>query len=425
MPKYLPFLLSFLLLSSCGGSGGGDSGDNNNAECSVINMNRTVLDVMNDIYLYYDQLPNLAPEDYRSPEEFLMALRVPPDRFSYLADTVTQDNFFEAGTYEGFGFSIQELDDAFVVLFVFTDSPAGRAGLQRSDRLLAINGISSREIINDHGGFNNFISNEEGPFIISIRSTGEEPRDVELSIDLVTMNTVIHSEVIENNNSQIGYLGLSSFLEPTKEELATVFQQFVSSDIRELILDLRYNGGGRVTTAQRLASFIAGDDALGANTAKLVYNDRYQELNESFPFENVDNAVNLRRLYVLTLPGTCSASELIINALQAINIDVITVGQTTCGKPVGSIGFQFCDKTLNPITFDVFNDLNQGDYFDGFSPTCAASDDTTKRFGDPEEGMLAVALSHLDQGQCPAVSVERGISSSSSTKEWNIMQMVK
>ncbi|MGH1486352.1 MAG: S41 family peptidase [Cellvibrionaceae bacterium] len=426
-------IFSILLVSiaSCGGSGGGSGSNNNQAmplSCSVINQNRFVLDVMEDIYLYYDQLPNINPSDYSSPEAMLSDLIVTPDRFSYIANQQAQQSFFEEGTYIGLGYgSEDDGNDAYVIRYVFDDSSAGRAGLQRSDRILAIDGVNVTNI-NNNGGFTSFINNysEDDTLRYSVSSVGEAPRDIDLTIGLVTINTVISAEVINTNGLAVGYLALTSFLEPTKDELLNAFTTFAQANIDELVLDLRYNGGGRVTTAQRLSSLIAGSSAIGADTAKLVYNDKNSEFNTTFPFESLANSVDLNRLYVLTLNGTCSASELTINAMDPVNIDVITVGQTTCGKPVGSVGINFCEKTLNPIAFNVFNDLDQGDYFNGIEATCSATDDLNTLLADPSEGMLATALSHISNGQCPVTrTTTRDEFSQKNTEiSFNIMESV-
>jgi C-terminal processing protease CtpA/Prc len=419
-----------LIITACGGS----SGDSNDTiaqplSCDIVDQNRFVMDVMGDLYLYYDQLPNVDPSNYSSPEALLEDLKVFPDRFSYIANQQTQDDFFEEGIYVGLGYSYQNDDSAYILRYVFDDSTAGRAGLKRSDRILAIDGISVSDI-NANGGFDSFIStyNEGDTLIYSVSSDGNPAIDVALTIGLVKINTVISSDIITSNNLTVGYLALTSFLEPTKEELTTAFSAFSEANIDELVLDLRYNGGGRVTTAQRLSSLIAGDDALGADTSKLIYNDKNNDRNRVFPFESLSNAVNLKRLYVLTLDGTCSASELTINAMSPINIDVITIGQTTCGKPVGSIGIDFCGKTLNPISFDVFNDLDQGDYFDGIEAICSADDDLSNGLGNTNESMFATALSHMANGQCPVTRSEAFTSSVPSQRtvppSFNIMKSV-
>lgn len=416
------FAISLLLLSGCGGGGGNPNGIEA-ASCSIPDQNQFVYDAMQDLYLYYDQLPTVDPSNYASPRALLEDLRVPQDRFSFIADLEERQNFFEAGTYEGIGFSFRNDGDAYTVTLVYEDSSAGRAGLKRSDRIVAIEGISITQI-NNNGSLNTFLSSYENgdDITFSVSSSGATSTDIEMSRGLVRINTVLKTDVITANSLNVGYLSFSSFIEPSKAELQTAFNTLKEENIDELVLDLRYNGGGRVDVAQRLASHIAGQQGLGADVTKLNYNDKNTNLNSVFPFLNLEQSIDIDRLYVLTLGGTCSASEIIINAMQPIGIDVITVGQTSCGKPVGSRNINFCDKTLSAITFDVVNDINQGEYFNGIAATCAANDDLSRDFADPNESMFATALSHIENGQCPVANRPSIRSKSSITNPADIMR---
>ena len=395
----LPILF---ILTACGGGGGNNPTGIEVAECSVEGQNEFVYNVMKDLYLYYDEIPSVNPRDYASPRALLEAIKAPNDRFSFIADQQAQQNFFEAGTYNGLGFSFSNDEDFLTITLVYDDSSAGRVGLKRSDQITAVNGISITQI-NDGGGLNaylaNFASGEDINF--SIRESGVTPTNMIMNIGLVRINTVLKTEVITANSLKIGYLAFSSFIEPSKAELQTAFKTLQQQNIDELVLDLRYNGGGRVDVGQILASYIAGENAVGANATKLLYNNKNSDLDDAFPFLSLSESVDLDRLYVLTLGGTCSASELVINAMQPVGIEVVTIGQTTCGKPVGSRNINFCDKTLSAISFDVVNDINQGGYFDGIPATCAANDDLSRGFADPDEAMFATALSHIANGQCP------------------------
>ena len=401
----ITFTSIMFLIAGCGGGGGGNPTGIEVAECSVEGQNDFVYNVMKDLYLYYDQIPTVNPRDFASPRALLEAIRAPNDRFSFIADRETQTNLFEAGTFNGIGFSFNNDGDSYTVTFVYDDSSAGRAGLKRSDKIVAINGILVPQI-NDAGGLNAYLDTlvDGETIIFSVSQSGAAPADIEVSRGLVRINTVLKTDVITANSLKIGYLAFSSFIEPSRAELQTAFSTLQQQDIDELVLDLRYNGGGRVDIAQRLASHIAGDTAVGADVTKLIYNDKNTDLNSNFPFLSLNQNVEIDRLYVLTLAGTCSASEIIINAMQPVGIEVITIGQTTCGKPVGSRNINFCDKTLSATTFDVVNDINQGEYFDGIAATCAADDDLSRDFADPNETMFATALSHIATGQCPVSS---------------------
>jgi len=351
------FTLLFLSLGllSCGGGGG-----SSDSSMSTEEQKQFVLDIMSDYYLYYDQMPSIDLRNYDTPEAVLAALVInPPDSFSYIGDRVAQQNFFEEGTYEGIGYVREFNDDqSETVLYVFDDSAAGRACPNTFDTQAC---VQRGDIIRSN------ISNGNSS-TLEIERAGNPAFSVTLPRGIVRINTVLATDIQTHNGIDVGYLALSAFLVPTVAELNAAFATF-SGNVDELVLDLRYNGGGRVSTAQLLASYIAG---------RLEWNDRHPEENSTYPFGSISNQLNLDRVYVLTLEGTCSASELIINAMTGIaDVDVITIGQTTCGKPVGSVSFNFGDKVLQPITFSVVNDLGNGDYFDGIDATCFAQDDPT------------------------------------------------
>jgi hypothetical protein len=403
--KILAILLCSLLLLSCGNEGNSNSAigpvftevpddpETPGTNETIEQQKKFVLDVMSHYYLYYDQIPTIDLRNYDTPETVLANLVVnPPDRFSYIGNRVVQENFFEAGTYEGIGYGriIGDIDNTETVTYVFDDSAAGRAC---------------------PGSFSTQSCLRRGDVILSSSPSGndisfEVDRDgslfnVTLTTGIVKINSVLTTDIQTRNGVAVGYLALSNFLVPTIAELDTAFADFNLNNIDELVLDLRYNGGGRVSTAQVLASYIAGTNGNGSDVTRLEWNALNTQQNGIFPFLTRNNQLDLDRLYVLTLEGTCSASELVINAIEGISgAQVITVGQVTCGKPVGSVSFNFGDKVLQPITFSVVNDLDNGDYFNGIEATCFAEDDTTHAFSDPAERMYAGALFHIENGSC-------------------------
>ncbi|MGH1439485.1 MAG: S41 family peptidase [Cellvibrionaceae bacterium] len=409
MKRFTTFLAPLTLalsLVSCGGSSGSSSStdavftsipddpETENIDESIEAQKQFVFDVMSDYYLYYDQMPAINLDDYGTPEAVLAALVVnPPDRFSYIGDRVAQQNLFEEGTYEGIGYGrVVNDDDTQTVIYVFDESAAGRACpgslssdscLQRGDTILS----TSRS-----GNDITFNVDRNGSLF-----------NTTLAIGIVQINTVLTTTIQTHNGVDVGYLALSAFLEPTVSELNTAFAA-LSGNVDELVLDLRYNGGGRVSTAQLLASYIAGINGDGSDVTRLEWNDRNTNENSSYPFRTLSNQLDLDRVYVLTLEGTCSASELVINAMTGIGVDAITIGQTTCGKPVGSVSFNFDDKVLQPITFSVVNEVGNGDYFDGIEASCFAEDDPARDFSDPTERMYAGALYHIANGTCEFIS---------------------
>ncbi len=397
-----------VVLTGCGSSDSSSDSPEPPTNCSVANQNQFVYDVLKDTYLWYQDVPDLDPNDFASPEALLERVKqdIPLDRFSYITEAGAFESFFEAGTYIGFGFSseLNQTNDALLLRYVFTQSPAGERNLARGDQIIAVDGVSVSEIV-ANGDINTVFGDaEEGVTrTLTIVDKNDVQFDVELVKALVTMNTVLASEVIDYQGKKYGYFAFSSFIEPSEAELTAAFNQFVAANVDDIIMDLRYNGGGRVSTASHLSSLIGGNTTLNQVFVSYLHNDKYTHWNDSVEFENLGRA-GWDNLYVITSERSCSASEMTINALDPY-INVRLVGSTTCGKPVGMYGAEFCGKRIQPIEFQTVNGVGFGDYFDGFAVHCDASDDLTRDFADPQEGMLATALALASSNSCaPAVA---------------------
>ena len=199
--------------------------------------------------------------------------------------------------------------------------------------------------------------------------------------------------------------------------------------IDDLVLDLRYNGGGRLDIASEAAFMIAGSALTSGKTfEELQFNDKYPDTNplsgESLvpvPFYDLGisgqvlPSLNLSRVFVLGGYGTASASESIINGLRGVGVDVFLIGSTTRGKPYGFYPTDNCGTTYFTIQLRGVNDQGFGDYSDGFSPAnssgpgedvpgCSVADDFSKQLGDETEDRLAAALAYRENQTCPVAS---------------------
>jgi hypothetical protein len=197
--------------------------------------------------------------------------------------------------------------------------------------------------------------------------------------------------------------------------LVNAITTFKSAGVQDLVLDMRYNGGGLLSVAGELAYMIAGPEATNGKTfEKLIANDKLNDRTPSrFPTTAAGLApallkkgtvlpyLGLKRVTVLTTPGTCSASESVINSLRGIDIEVNLIGGETCGKPYAFVPAPNCGTTYFAIQLQGVNDKGFGDYADGFKPNCAAVDDLAREVGDPSESLLATALSYRANGVCP------------------------
>lgn len=395
-----------LILASCGGSNSSQEPIQSGFEkCSVPDQNAVFFDFMQNTYLWYDELPaSIDPQAYSTVDNMLDDVKVSQDRFSGFSEKQAYENFFENATFVGFGFSSDSTSDpsAYIVRYVFSDSAAEQAGLSRGDRLTNINDFSIAQIRDQELSNEDIFGPKEEGFSINV--TFEKPNgtvvETQMSKIEVSTNTVFATQVFSSNVGQVGYLSFQNgFIEPSNEELRIAFAQLASEQVNELIIDLRYNGGGRLSVAGNLASYIVSNAAVGDIFTGLEYNDKNSNRNSSVRFSKKANALNLSRVVVLTTDNTCSASESIINGL-APHMEVVSIGSTTCGKPVGQMPDEYCDMVLSAINFRAVNSIGQGEYFDGLAPTCDVQDEIVADWGSLQDPVFAEAVSYLNTGSC-------------------------
>jgi hypothetical protein len=216
---------------------------------------------------------------------------------------------------------------------------------------------------------------------------------------------------------KVGYVLFNQHSQGAQDALITSFQALQSAGVQDLVLDLRYNAGGFLYIAQAAAAMVAGPTAPGQVFERARYSDKRtgDTADGTFFFPGqVDTAetqyprgtplphLNLPRLYVLTSTYTCSASESIINSLRGIGVQVILVGNRTCGKPYGFHRKDNCGKAYFPIEFKLTNAAGFGEYTNGFPVQCQVQENPTTALGSTTEPLLAGALHHIDTGSCPA-----------------------
>ncbi len=347
--------------------------------CTTAGKNVYVRDVMSDLYLWYSEMPNVNPTSYASPEAYLDAVRYRTldSTFSYITSRAANDAFYSDSQFIGIGLSTALNGVEMRVLQVFAESPASEAGLTRGDRIIEI-GVETD--------------------LVFVSQAGAR-REAHLVKRLVTIPTVSLTQVYNIGGRRIGYIFFRNFVEPSYEALDKAFAELSAARVDDLVLDLRYNGGGLVNVAQHLASYIGGVITEGQVFAEYFHNDKNTFRNHSIRFENKPQRLTLDRLIVVTTGGSASASELVINALRPF-MPVIVVGSKTYGKPVGQYGIEFCDKLLAPVSFALRNANGQGDFFEGFAPDCAAPDDADHQLGDLEEESVKEALTFATTGAC-------------------------
>ncbi len=419
--RILVALLLIATFAACDGgnsiSGRPPSGES--AACSDDGQKQFVLDNLYTWYLWNDLLPaNLNIDDYESPEELVAQVTTtygpqdadgnPVDLFSSVGSLEADTQFFGEGRFEGFGFSWRFVDPAsteFRITRVFSGSPAANGGLDRGQRLLSLNGrtieaIEAAEGISAVFGDNDTLTFEMERVDTSVFS-------VTLTKDIVTIDPVPQWRLIDRGPGlpPVGYVEFSTFVSTANAKLDTVFAEFNNANVTDVILDLRYNGGGLVSTAELLGDFLGGEIAENLVFSRTEFNaDRAAVNNRTTFFARLLNSINLDQLVVIATNSTASASELVTNGMIP-HATVTIVGDNTFGKPVGQIGLEFCEKILRPTSFRLANADGDGDYFGGLPVDCPASDELSIPIGDDLDPNMVAALSVLNTGACPVVAL--------------------
>ncbi len=372
------------------------------SEGYIQERNELIHKTMTTTYLWYDQVLQIDYWSYASAEDLVRDLRYNSlDKWSYITTKETYDSLFKEGQYLGIGFGLKRVNNNECnVSFVYRNSPADNAGIKRTDTLLEINGKTIAQI--DENSLWETVFGEDLTGIevgLKIRTAIGEIRELTVRKAMVDINAVVHSEIIEQSGTKVGYLVFNKFITTAMNELETVFSDFKGEGIQELIIDLRYNPGGKIYIANYLASMIGGDLVANQVFSKFTHNDRYQVWDTQYHFEKPEGALNLDRLFVITTNDSCSASEMVVNSLQPF-INVVMIGDTTCGKPVGMHGYDIFDLHISPIEFKGLNADDIGEYYSGLQPTCFAEDGLQYSFGESGEDSLKHALYYIDNDTC-------------------------
>ena len=350
---------------------------------------------MKDAYLWQDKTMVTGVSE-TDPNELLHKLRYEPQDkgFSYTSTTKEDEGENNGLQYDTLGFSIKSIDKRLFIQYVYKNSPADRAGLMRGFEIVEFNHNNLEEIRFFKLLKGIFTDLDEGKEIhIRCKDLQGDDRHVEIKNGTFEQDPPLDL-IFEQNGKKVGYLLFWSFDSQQESGLGDIFSRFEKEGIDDLILDLRYNSGGRLNIAQNLASMMSVETTKGKLFVKCIYNDRYRDRNMEYYFREPPVGLNLKRLVVLTGERTASASELIINGLRPY-IPVITIGKTTTGKTVGQNPIVYGDKTLHLVTFRCYNAMDQSDYQQGIAPNFPVEDDLTHPLGSPEEAMTKAALEYL------------------------------
>lgn len=377
-------------------------------QCAVSVQNQTQFTVMEDIYLWYEELPRINATQFASQEELLDALRFEPlDRFSFINPAAEEEAFFGFGEFVGFGFRSSASDQVQVVSDVFENSPAEAGGLVRGTTILAVDGVPIAEVLEQPDGFSGALGEAEIGVTVNLefRNPDGQLRQEDFTKEVVAIPPVSAARVFQLDGQATGYLVFRNFVEPGVPALDAVFDDFRRAGVTQLIVDLRYNGGGLVSVLEHFADLLGSRIAPGALFAQYRYNDKNRDRNRSFFFEDLPpgGALDLQKVVFISTPSTASASEMLINGMPPY-VNTATVGGPTFGKPVGQLGFRICENIFRPVSFETVNALGEGDYFDGIPATCPAEDSLDFGFGEAGEASFDAATHWLRFDVCPVTA---------------------
>jgi hypothetical protein len=385
-------------------------------------------------YLWYDEIPaTVRMANYTNALDYFAALKTPAltasgkpkDRFHFTYTTAEWDAMTTAGEEVGYGLTWSRNSTTaprtWLAAIVEPGSPAANAGLKRGDMLVAVDGIdfvntsSSAGVAALNAGLLPETAGETHR--LSVQRAGARI-DVSMTSSVVAASSVKNTRVIDTSTGKVGYLTFDDHNAVAEKQLIDTFSQFKSQGVNDLVLDMRYNGGGLLYIASELAYMIAGPDSAGKTFERPIYNNKTAPdapipfLATAYGFTSPNPAtagmalptLGLKRVTVLTTAATCSASEAVINGLRGLDIEVNIIGAQTCGKPYGFTPVDNCGTTYFSIEFKGVNAKGFGDYPDGLAPTCKVADDLGHALGDTAENLLAAALAYRATNACSAAS---------------------
>ncbi|ROZ62259.1 peptidase [Ramlibacter sp. WS9] len=395
--------------------------------CTADGMKAFTRAYLDEVYLWYGEIPAVNAASYSNLDDYFYALLTPQldatgqlkDRFSFVVSSADADSLL---TGNNIGYGVRWETDAQGrqrVAFVDAGSPALAAGLVRGGELVQVLTPGASWFPNALATITFTYRDAPGGLARSITLTSAPVQE-----DPVPLVQTLTSGA----GRKVAYLLFNAHTSGAQDQLIPAVQSAQAAGVQDLVLDLRYNGGGYLYTAMTLGSMIASSAADGRVFEQLRFNDKRGADTEASttyfsgavqygepgsPEGTLLPRLALPRVFVLTTGGTCSASEAVINSLRGVGVEVVIIGGTTCGKPYGFSRRDNCGTAYFPIEFQGVNAVGFGDYASGFAPTCSLPDDFDHALGNQSERLLSAALKYIDTGACPAPTAAAPLSSRS------------
>ena len=439
--KILFFLLSLILINGCKKDKDSalriDSDDNAINLSGDLQISDFVWQGLNYFYYWQESVVKLSDsllndsEKYTefinknpNPKEFFESLKHPDDRFSWIQEDYQELDNYLKGVFSSNGVEFQLIcysscDQIIgVVKYILEDSDASEKNIKRGDYFYGVDGISLTS-----KNYSNLLNGDNLSYILNMATIENDGtlKPNGINIELVKeenfeSNPIQVEKIISLNSNKIGYLMYNQFVGNKTSLINDSFGKFKNEGITDLIIDLRYNGGGSVATCTAIASMITGQFK-GKVFSKQNWNSKLTEywndknpesLNDLFDDKFDDskqiNSLNLEKVYIITTSESASSSELLINGLKPY-INVIHIGELTSGKNVGSITvYDYIDNdgtknpyhkyAMQPIVLKMANSDGFDDYTDGLIPDIEQEEDLFNlgTLGDPEEVLISIAI---------------------------------
>ncbi|WP_212000880.1 S41 family peptidase [Chitinophaga sp. HK235] len=417
------------ILSSC------KKNDRTDAQRVWPNINDSIFAAFKDIYLWSDVIPDSAtfkPESYTRPVDMFSALiKIKKnntsgkalDKYSFLDDGTTS-RALQEGMVGNVGFEVgYQTDSTLFVIYVYPGSPADKAGIKRGWQLTSVNGISRFQVgqVTDNLLNNAFSTNSAYTFL----KPGNNSQSLTLAPANYSLNPILYANTFNFNGTKVGYIVFNNFvaLNDVKPQFDSLFNAFSQAGVTRMIMDLRYNGGGLLETAEYLANNLAPANANNTVMYTQSFNNNVNTNQYSYIFRNMralpyyptrywydifrqesttykttsfkkQGSLGLTNLSFLVTYSTVSASELLYNVLKP-TMQPHLIGTTTYGKPVGFINIPFGQYDMYAVCFQTFNANGEGNYFDGIAPNITVTDDYTNNWGSFNDPMLRTALTDM------------------------------
>lgn len=388
MKKLLLVPIVTILLIGCGGGGGSSTPE----KSTVFDESQKsfLYNLLQTEYLWYDQVSDdVNYSVYQEPQEMINALKYSTyDKWSY-SETIKEYEDGSGQISEGFGcyYSGNKIKTMKI------NSPCYNSGLKRGDIVTKVNyQNATSEIYN---------AAQENLGVQSIFTIDRDGQELNVQITPLKYNYInTKSQVFtRTNGTKVGHMIFNEFSSTSADEVDEAFTYFKNNNIDELIIDLRYNSGGSLTTASILLDKIAGYNNEDAVQAYSKWNQNNSDKNSIYYFEKDNNSIDLNRVFFLTTDTTASASEISINNLKPY-MDVKVIGSKTRGKPVGMRGRDKEGLIYWLINFSIYNVNNEGDFYNGINVDCSTIDNIDFERTDENGDMLSEALYYIDNGTC-------------------------